>query len=367
MSLLKRIAEPQILSSILANLHKQAKKKPALKEELTAFDPNTIQTISHQLITGTYEPSAQRSVYQLKTDGGVQSFGVPVITDRIVLAALYETLTERWDRRFCCTSIGGRRGFGRHSALPYFEQAKQANRHWIVKTDIYRYFYSVNHQILLDLLAKQPFLISKDLRQLISKILTAGTRDLDVDFPSTVGVPPGVGFFRLLANVYLYPLDVKFKDEIYCRYVDDVICFARTERQAIKRFREIKAFVKKELDLSLSAEKTRIVHRYRQGVTFLGYEFKGDHLYPGAVNIKRFKQRIKKITDPERNHDAKSVIKRVNQAIAVFARPYKTGTIKTLFNDLDGFIRARVRQFLKMYPPPPAPFGPCSRLFALHQ
>jgi RNA-directed DNA polymerase len=104
------------------------------------------------------------------------------------------------------------------------------------------------------------------------------------------GTPQGGIISPLLANIYLHALDTYMRkytklkswerrkrraqglaNFIYVRYADDwVILCNGTRAQAEEMKGEVRDFLKSELDLTLSLEKTKITHS-TEGFKFLGY------------------------------------------------------------------------------------------------
>jgi|SRR5579885_2561751 group II intron reverse transcriptase/maturase len=82
------------------------------------------------------------------------------------------------------------------------------------------------------------------------------------------------------------PFDATYKRLRYCRYADDfVIGVIGSKQDAETVMAEVKAYLSTELKLSISEEKSKIVHA-KEGVTFLGYTVK---VYTGRriITVKR--------------------------------------------------------------------------------
>lgn len=68
-------------------------------------------------------------------------------------------------------------------------------------------------------------------------------------------------------------VDSKYRRVWYCRYADDfLIGFIGPKHEAKALKDQVQTFLKNELKLELSEEKTRIQHAKSEGVTFLGYD-----------------------------------------------------------------------------------------------
>ena len=74
----------------------------------------------------------------------------------------------------------------------------------------------------------------------------------------------------MFANIYLNEVDQFVKNKLhikyYCRYLDDSIVIVKTKEEAINALKEIKTFLKDNLELELN-KKTQIF-KSKQGVNF---------------------------------------------------------------------------------------------------
>jgi hypothetical protein len=90
------------------------------------------------------------------------------------------------------------------------------------------------------------------------------------------GVPQGSPLSPILANYYLHEFDRKLRaSKIHClRYADDFLVLARTPFE-LEECRRVVEKVLADLDLALSAEKTRTT-TFEQCFRFLGAEIESD-------------------------------------------------------------------------------------------
>jgi len=99
------------------------------------------------------------------------------------------------------------------------------------------------------------------------------------------------------------------------------------------------------LKLKLSPEKTKIIHARKKGVEFLGFHFNGRWRRPKEKARKKFKEEIKRRTRRQQPISLETVIRFLNPVILGWGNYFKGGTVKKLYGDLDGYIRARLRSF----------------------
>ena len=110
------------------------------------------------------------------------------------------------------------------------ELGGQGNR--IVQLDLSKYFDTLNHEKLLNLLWETV----KDERviQLIKKFLKSGVMENGVKIATTEGSPQGSPLSPLLANVYLNEFDLGYERRgvPVIRYADDIVLLCKSQREA---------------------------------------------------------------------------------------------------------------------------------------
>lgn len=97
--------------------------------------------------------------------------------------------------------------------------------------------------------------------------------------------------FRLPSGM---PKDSKYRRMRYCRYADNfLIGTVGTKKEALEIKEKIEEFIRNELFLEVSQEKTKIVYA-REGIRFLGYDlknFSSPHHSKVTSNGKTFQKR----------------------------------------------------------------------------
>lgn len=199
---------------------------------------------------------------------------------------------------------------------------------YALKCDIHKFFYSIDHSILIDKLRK--VIIDKDIMNLLIHIINSTDYDYineeierqinrqkyrlnktviskkerdklfwQLDkipmYEKHKGLPIGNMSSQIMAIFYLNDLDHFIKEKLRCkhyiRYMDDLILFSPDKEYLKKCLGEIENFVS-SLNLRLN-NKTQI-YEIHKGVTFLGYKFilKEKKLYTLITN--KTKRKIKK-------------------------------------------------------------------------
>jgi RNA-directed DNA polymerase len=172
-----------------------------------------------------------------------------------------------YEQDFLDCSYGFRPGRSAHQALAaLWQQTMDMRGGWIVEVDIRKFFDTLDHARLRELLRQR--IHDGVLLRLIDKWLKAGVLEEGSHTFPEAGTPQGGVVSPLLANVYLhYVLDVWFEREVkprlhgrafLIRYADDFVMGFACEEDA-RRVLEVlpKRFGK--YGLSLHPDKTRLV------------------------------------------------------------------------------------------------------------
>ncbi len=162
---------------------------------------------------------------------------------------------------------------------------------WVIEGDISAYFDTINHRKLMKLLGRR--IDDQKLLDLIWKFLRAGVMERKLFKDTKLGTPQGGIISPLLANVYLHELDgfmrghcglttsgkVKRRKQglanfVYARYADDFVILCNgTQAQALEMKEEVHRFLRDNLYLTLSLEKTKVTH-LNDGYDFLGFNLR---------------------------------------------------------------------------------------------
>src|SRR5207244_3790744 len=133
--------------------------------------------------------------------------GIPTLQDKVLQRAVVMALEPIYEQDFLDCSYGFRPGRSAHQALAaLWQQVMDLGGCWLVEVDIQKFFDTLDHAHLRDLLRQRV----RDgvLLRLIDKWLQAGAlEDGELTYPEA-GTPQGGVVSPLLANVYLhYVLD----------------------------------------------------------------------------------------------------------------------------------------------------------------
>jgi retron-type reverse transcriptase len=196
------------------------------------------------------------------------------VRDRVVHHAVFAALEPVFEPAFYAHSYACRRGRGTHRAVRTLHTwlgKASGNGHrpcFVLQCDVHRFFASVAHPVLLNLLARR---VRDDAAmKLIAEIVGSFRSEPG----SARGLPLGNLTSQLFANVYLAELDAFVKHRLgvrrYVRFADDFAIAASSRGYLETLIGPIRAFLRHQLFLDLHPRKVTI-RTFRQGIDFLGY------------------------------------------------------------------------------------------------
>ena len=355
-----------------------------------------LESIRIALRNGSYtpEPVRQRLIPKPGKKGAFRQLGIPTLSDRLVQMALKIVLEPIFEADFYPTSYGFRKGRSAHDALAKAQQCLHPTcggksvYSYVIEGDIKGCFDAINHHVLMNRLRLR--IKDRKVLRLVKAFLKAGVMvEGTVRHPVT-GSPQGGTLSPLLANIYLTALDARYgrwsgapqerpqnptdrrfydrskgRPIFYMvRYADDFIIYVCGSRQQAETEKQnLAKFLKTELRMDLSDEKTMITD-VRDGFDFLGYRVAqtkaripdkhGHPRYVGNLFIPKrkladFRYKIKVLLrGMPTGWSLSYVISRLNPILTGWRNYYRYATLACRdFHNLDNWIRMRVGRWLK--------------------
>lgn len=294
---------PKIISyENLFNAYKKARKGKSKKSYVKVFEKNleaNLISLHLDLKFNRYYPVKLRRF--IVRDPKTRVIHSSIFRDRIVHHAIINILNPIYEKIFIYDSFASRKGKGSQNAvkrLVSFMKVVSKNKlvknsinnnqvvGYCLKCDIKKYFASMNHEKLINILRKK--IKDDNFIELIKRILN--------NFENKEkGVPLGNYTSQFFGNVYLNLLDYfikhRLKARYYIRYVDDFIILERN-KNILKKYQIKIIKYLNNLKLELHPEKCKI-KPLKNGVIFLGYRVFYHYKLLTRRNINYFKKRLK--------------------------------------------------------------------------
>lgn len=163
---------------------------------------------------------------------------------------------------------------------------REYNNYYVLKCDIRKYFYSIDKDILFNIMKK--YISDRKLLNL--------TYIFIYDDSEKLGIPIGNYTSQFFANIYLNELDIYIKNVLkvkyYIRYMDDFILLCKDKYTCKELKKKINYFVENKLKLSLNS-KSRY-YPSSMGINFCGYRIFETHKLIRERSKIKIKKNIKK-------------------------------------------------------------------------
>lgn len=305
------ICDFEELYAAYRDARKQKRYRRDVMEYTEKLEENLIST-QNELLWETYRVGPYRPFYvtipKLRLVMALQ------FRDRVVQHALYRCMNPFYDRLFIEDSYACRVDKGSHKAadkLQYWmrQVSRKPGAPWYyLKLDISKYFYRVNHRILLDLLKER--ITDERLLRVLENIINSedtafglpsgmGPEECTEDMWLTdVGMPIGNLTSQMFANIYLNEIDQHVKHDMrihyYIRYMDDMIILHQDKAELTEFKNEIENFLRDNLQLELN--KKTAIRPVALGVDFVGYRIYATHRKLKKSTAYRIMHRMKTLS-----------------------------------------------------------------------
>ena len=314
-------------------------------EELWGWLQRNHTRLAESLLEGSYHPQPVRLAKIEKPGGGKRGLGIPTVVDRMIQQAIHQVLNPLFDPEFSESSFGYRKGKNAEQAVEQAQRYMQEGKRWVVDVDLSKFFDEVNHDVLMAKIKRK--VTDKRMLKLIDRYLRAGIMHDGIASPRTQGTPQGSPLSPLLSNILLNELDKELerREHSFCRYADDFVILVKSEKAAQRVYDSVVDFIEKKLKLRINRSKSQIT-RYHK-LTFLGFGFlsgKQVRLKVPKEIQKRFRKKTKLLFRRGRGMNLQRFIsKYLNPFLRGWANYYRRCNVKTMAEELDSWLRRRLR------------------------
>lgn len=272
----------------LLTAHLNARKGKSQYGEVQMVNRDTemfIAEIQRMLISKTFttSPYELKEIYEPKKR---TIYKLPYYPDRIVQHAVMQVIQPIWDKIFIYDLYSAIPGKGLHAGSYRLRKFLKdvPNTQYCLKFDISKFYPSMNHDVLLNLIEKK--IKCKDTLWLLEDVIR-----------STPGVPIGNYLSQYFGNIYMNEFDHWLKEDkgmrYYLRYCDDGVIL-HADLQVLK---DLLVEIREKLEglhLTLNP-KTSIIPVDRCGVDFLGYRHYRGHTLLRKSAARNMKKKVAEI------------------------------------------------------------------------
>ncbi len=290
---------------LLAVYEKEISKHCKNKRKILKFDQNKIENIcyiKYLLENNLYIPS-KYNIFIIRDPKYriVMSLNIKdkIVNHYFARFILIPKLEKYLDSRCIATRKNMGTDYGIRLVKSYLEHNKKYGNFYILKIDIKKYFYNIDHEVLkkllIDKLTREEYLI-------LEKIIDSTNLDYVNDsinkqveielkkrkhnaqkindlprYKYGKGLSLGAMTSQFLSIFYLYKLDFfivhKLGLKYMCHYMDDILIMHHDKDYLKKCLSIITSKLENEYLLEVNQKKTFIVNNH-EGFIFLGYHFK---------------------------------------------------------------------------------------------
>ncbi len=275
-----------------------------------------IFSLHRELLSGSYRHGAYESFYI--EDPKQRHIHKAQVRDRIVHQLVYLELEQIYERGFYQHSYSSRAGKGTQRAILAAENVfrrlscNYKREVWGLKCDIRRFYDSIQHRVLLRILAEKVY--DRQLLGLLEEIVGSFTLTSCMG----QGLPIGNLTSQIFTNILLDKLDKfvyrKLRVPAYFRYADDCLLVSAHCDELSEAYRRMRSFLGTELVLEFHPKKVSL-RPLDQGVDFLGAVIRPKHRVLRTKTRQRMMRNLqRRFVEAELDETANALLEATKQS-----------------------------------------------------
>ncbi len=317
-------------------------------EEMLPYLKENREELLRSIRRGKYKPKPVRRVEIPKPDGGIRLLGVPTVIDRMLQQALVQVLEPIFEPTFSDNSYGFRPNRNAHQAIKRAKEYYEEGYTQVVDIDLAKYFDTVNHDILMDMIAEK--VKDKLVLKLIRAYLKSGVMVNGIISKTEEGTPQGGNLSPMLSNIYLTAFGrmLANRGHKFVRYADDCNIYVKSRRATERVMESCTKYLEGKLKLTVNKKKSTVGSPLK--LKFLGYSM---YKIRGRVGIRphqksyaKFKNKVKEITKRNRGRAIEQILKELKLFTTGWIAYYKICDMQNKMKQFNEWIRRRIRQYI---------------------
>ena len=281
----------------------------------------------------------------------MRKLGIPTVVDRIIQQAIAQQIQPIYEPLFSDASYGYRPRRSGQKAVRQVKKYAEQGYTYAVEVDLSKYFDTLNHELLMELLRKQ--IHDKRVTGLIKRYLKAGVMENGVITRTREGSPQGGPLSPLLANIYLNEFDQEMtrRGVKVVRYADDIVVVTKSKRAAEHMLESCRKFLEGRLKLTMNLQKSKVVSLFsNRNFKFLGCclgkDGRGVYIRVHRNSLQKAKRKLKELTSRSLGRNVRTVMAKVKEFIRGWIGYFYIADMKRILQRWNEWLRRRIRMYI---------------------